>query len=213
MKYNYVVTELFARCPSLNSCKDEIIAAADLLDACYKNGNKVLLCGNGGSCADCDHITGELLKGFLSRRVLGDSVRAEMKAKNNELTDEDFDNLQLGLPAVSLCSFNALNTAFCNDVHPDYIFAQGTLALGKENDCLICLSTSGNSKNVVLAAKVAKSIGMKVISMTGAGGGKLKEISDITIAVPETETFKVQELHLPVYHYLCAEIEKRAFEK
>ncbi len=211
MKYNYVVNELFERCPALDVCKAEILAAADLLDDCYKNGRKLLLCGNGGSCADCDHITGELLKGFLSRRELSAAVRAELSAKNSELTDEDFDNLQLGLPAVSLCSLNALNTAFCNDVHPDYIFAQGTMALGKEGDCLICLSTSGNSKNVVLAAKVAKAIGMKVISLTGEGSGKLKAISDITIAVPEKETFKVQELHLPVYHYLCAEVEKRAF--
>jgi phosphoheptose isomerase len=134
-----------------------------------------------------------------------------MKSKNDLLTDEDFDNLQLGLPAISLCSLNALNTAFCNDVHPDYLFAQGTMALGKPGDILICISTSGNSKNVVNAAKVANAICMKVISLTGAGGGKLGTMSAYTVAVPETETFKVQELHLPVYHYLCAEVEKRAF--
>ena len=211
MKYNYETEELFTRYPALEACRSEIIGAADLLDDCYKKGGKILLCGNGGSCADCDHITGELLKGFLSRRELNSDVRAKMKSKNALLTEEDFDNLQLGLPAISLCSLNALNTAFCNDVHPDYLFAQGTMALGKPGDILICISTSGNSKNVVNAAKVANAIGMNVISLTGAGGGKLGTMSAYTVAVPETETFKVQELHLPVYHYLCAEVEKRAF--
>ena len=134
-----------------------------------------------------------------------------MKEKCQDISDETLAKLQNALPTISLSSFSALNTAFSNDVDADLVFAQGVLGLGKVNDVLIAISTSGNSKNVVEAAKVAKAIGVKVIALTGKSGGVLKNLADITIAVPESETYKVQELHLPVYHSICAEIESHFF--
>ena len=205
-----MIKELIERYPSLKKCENEILGAKDILIECYKNNGKVLCCGNGGSCADCEHIVGELMKGFLSLRALSDDKKAKMMEFCPEVRDM-LDKLQDGLPAISLTSFTGLNTAFCNDVDADLVFAQSLLALGRENDVLIALSTSGNSKNVVNAVKVAKSLGIKVISLTGEGGGKLAELSDICIKVPEKETYKVQELHLPIYHYLCAEVEKYFF--
>ena len=135
-----------------------------------------------------------------------------MKTNYPEIEDSILDKLQMGLPAISLPSFTALNSAFCNDVDPELIYAQALMGLGNKNDILLCISTSGNSKNVYGAAKVAKALGVKVIALTGNTGGKLKGISDICICVPETETFKIQELHLPVYHYLCAAIEEEFFK-
>ena len=205
-----MIKELIERYPNLEKCKNEILSARDILIECYKNNGKVLCCGNGGSCADCEHIVGELMKGFLSLRALNDDKKAKMMENCPEVSDM-LDKLQDGLPAISLTSFTGLNTAFCNDVDADLVFAQSLLALGRENDVLIALSTSGNSKNVVNAVKVAKSLGIKVISLTGEGGGKLAELSDISIKAPEKETYKVQELHLPIYHYLCAEVEKYFF--
>ena len=165
----------------------------------------MLLCGNGGSAADCEHISGELMKGFLLRRELSDTD----KEKFGEIADK----LQYGLPCIPLTSFQALTTAVSNDTSADMIFAQSVMALGKKDDVLIAMSTSGNSKNVLYAAKTAKAIGMQVISITGAKVSLLSEISDITIKLPETETYKVQELTLPVYHALCADIENEFFGK
>lgn len=207
----YSIDVLLKRYPMLEACKNDIINATELLCSCFDNGGKLLLCGNGGSCADCDHITGELLKGFLSARALSDKTKESMTGKCRQLSDDDLKSLQYGLPAISLCSLTALNTAFSNDVDAEFIFAQGVFALGKCGDCLMCISTSGNSVNVVKAAAVARSLGINVISLTGAGGGRLALLSDIVIAVPANETFMVQELHLPVYHYICAETERRMF--
>ena len=206
-----MLKELLERYPSLASCEKEITAARDALISCYEKGGKVLLCGNGGSCADCDHIVGELMKGFLKKRPLSDAKKAEMK-KNYAVADEILGALQAGLPAVSLPAITGLNSAFCNDVDPELIYAQSVLGLGKAGDILIALSTSGNAKNVAAAVAVAKSIGMTVIGMTGEKGGRLREMADITVNVPECETFKVQELHLPVYHYLCAAVEAHFFD-
>lgn len=202
--------ELFERYPVLEEIKKEIETAKETLIECYKNGGKVLCCGNGGSCADCEHIVGELMKGFLSLRKLPNEKREKMIARCPEIK-EMLDKLQGGLPAISLTSFTGLNTAFCNDVDADLVYAQSLMALAKENDVLLALSTSGNSKNVVNAVKVAKALGVKTISLTGEGGGKLSMNSDICIKAPEKETYKVQELHLPIYHYLCAEVEKYFF--
>ena len=207
-----MLMELFERYPSLTACEKEIVDARDALISCYENGGKVLLCGNGGSCADCDHIVGELMKGFLKKRPLSPERRAEMK-KNYDVDDEIINALQAGLPAVSLPAITGLNSAFCNDVDPELIYAQSVLGLGKTGDILFALSTSGNAKNVAAAVKVARSLGMTVIGMTGEKGGKLREMADITVCVPECETFKVQELHLPVYHYLCAAVEAHFFDK
>ena len=207
-----MLNELLERYSVLISCKEEITSAKEALIDCYKNGGKLLLCGNGGSCADCDHIVGELMKGFLKKRPLSDEKKAEMKKNFSAIEDEVLEKLQGALPAVSLPSITALNSAFCNDVDPELVYAQPLMSLAGENDILIAISTSGNSKNVYGAGKVAKALGVKVLALTGGTGGKLKEISDICICVPETETFKIQELHLPVYHYLCAATEEEFFK-
>lgn len=203
---------LLERYPALLVCKAEIEAARDALIACYEAGGKLLLCGNGGSCAACDHITGELLKGFLKLRPLTAEAKHKMKAKNPALDDGTLEKLQGGLPAVSLPALTALSTAICNDIDPTLIYAQSVLALGKEGDVLIAISTSGNAKNVGAAAGVAKSLGIKVVALTGENGGALDTAADICIHAPERETFQVQELHLPICHYLCAAMEEHFFE-
>ena len=207
-----MLNDLIRRYPILKECSSDIEKAKDALIECYKNNGKVLICGNGGSCADSDHIVGELMKGFLKLRPLSEEKKSEMKKNCNLIDDELLSKLQGGLPAIALPSITALNSAFCNDVDPEMIYAQSLMALGRKNDVLIAISTSGNSKNVFAALKVAKALGVKVIGLTGNTGGKLKEYADISICVPEVETYKVQELHLPVYHYLCASIEDYFFE-
>lgn len=205
--------DLLNRYPVLSSCAEKIDEAKDLIIDAYKNGSKLLLCGNGGSCADCEHIVGELMKGFMLKRPIGEKLKQSMKEKNCNLSDDVLSKLQLALPAVSLPGAVGLNSAFCNDVDPMLIYAQGVMGLGKENDVLVCISTSGNSKNCVAAAEVAKGLGLKVVALTGQSGGKLKEIADVCICAPETETYKVQEYHLPIYHYICASIESFFFRE
>lgn len=207
-----MIKELLSRYPNLNSCSDAIVNAKKELIKCYQSGGKLLLCGNGGSCSDCEHIAGELMKGFLKMRPLTDEKKTQMKAACPLVEDEMLNQLQRGLPAIPLSSFTALNSAFCNDVNAELVYAQTLMALAKEQDVLFAISTSGNSKNVVNAAKVAKALGIIVISLTGGEGGKIRELSDVCICVPEMETYKIQELHLPIYHYLCAEIEKCFFD-
>ena len=206
-----MINELVKRYSALQSETEAIEAAADTLVSGFKNGKKLLVCGNGGSCADCEHMVGELMKGFLSKRPLSKKQKSDMKANCPEISDEYLNRLQSAVPTISLPSFTALNTAFCNDVDPELVFAQPIMGLGQAGDMLIAISTSGNSKNVVAAALTAKALGLKTIGLTGKTGGKLKSICDICICVSETETFKVQELHLPVYHYLCAYAEKKLF--
>lgn len=207
-----MLNELMTRYPSLTACKNEIEAASKAWIDCYENGGKLMACGNGGSCSDSEHIVGELMKGFLKKRPLSEAQMAEMKKNNPAVDDTYLLKLQGGLPAFALNSFSALNSAFCNDVDPELVYAQLLMGLGRVGDVLVCISTSGNSKNVVAAAQVGKALDLKVIALTGQNGGKLKEIADICICVPETETFKVQELHLPVYHYLCAETEAHFYQ-
>ena len=206
-----MIKELIKRYPVLECCKEQIEAARDTLIECYEKGGKLLLCGNGGSSADCDHIVGELMKGFLLKRPINEADKARMRADSPELSDKTLNSLQMGLPAISLTSISALNTAFANDVDPELIYAQSVFALGKADDVLIAISTSGNAKNVCEAARVAGAIGMKVIALTGKDGGKLKSLSDVCVIAPECETYKIQELHLPIYHYICAEVEKHFF--
>lgn len=206
-----MLNELLERYPALKCIENDISSAADMLIEGFRGGNKLLLCGNGGSCADCEHIVGELMKGFLSLRPLTDIQKKQMRENCPDINDGYLSKLQRAVPAISLPSFTALNTAFCNDVDPELVFAQSLMGLGNQNDMLICISTSGNSANVVAAAKTAKALGLKTIGLTGKSGGKLKEICDVCLCVPETETFKVQELHIPVYHYLCAKVEKEIF--
>ena len=203
--------ELLTRYPALKSCAGEIGKTAEILISGFKAGNKLMLCGNGGSCADCEHITGELMKGFLSRRPISPEKKAEMKKLNPDIGEDVLSKLQLAVPAIPLPSLTGLNSVFCNDVDPSLVYAQELMGLGTPGDMLLCISTSGNSANCVAAAEVGKALGLTVIALTGAKGGRLKEKADICICVPETETFKVQELHLPVYHYLCAEVEATIF--
>lgn len=208
-----MLNELIERYPALECCADTLKTASEEIISCYENGGKLMLCGNGGSCADCEHIVGELMKGFLKMRPLSQDKKNEMKNNCKLLDDDTLSKLQAALPAISLPSIAGLNSAFCNDVDPELIYAQSLISLGNKGDILIALSTSGNSKNVFAAAKVAKGLGLKVIALTGATGGKLKDVADICIRVPETETFKIQELHLPVYHYLCAATEAHFFSE
>lgn len=191
------------RYPALSVCMEDIENAKELIIDTYKKGGKVLVCGNGGSAADCEHIVGELMKGFLSKRTVNDE----------RIHEELRNNLQGALPAISLPSQSAILSAFANDVEPDMVYAQLVYGYANENDLLIGLTTSGNSKNVVYAAQVAKAKGAKVLGLTGANESKLSKIADITIKAPETETYKIQEYHLPIYHYLCAEVEKYFFEE
>lgn len=203
-----MLNELLLRYPQLESCQDDIVKSVDMIIDCYKKGGKLILCGNGGSCTDCDHIVGELMKGFLKLRPLSEDKKAEMKNNCDLVDDELLSKLQGGLPAISLPSITALNSAFCNDVDPELMYAQPLMSLANKNDILIGISTSGNSKNVFGAVKVAKALGIKVIGLTGQTGGKIKGVADVCICAPETETFKIQELHLPIYHYLCAAVEE-----
>ena len=202
---------LYERYENLNTAKQSIENAKNVIINSFKSGGKLLLCGNGGSCADCDHIVGELMKGFLGKRSLSEAQKQKMINNVNYINREWLDELQGGLPAISLTSPTALNTAFCNDVNPELLYAQQLMGLGRTEDVLFCISTSGNSKNVCAAAIVGKALGITVVALTGESGGKLKDIADICICAPETETYKIQELHLPIYHYICAEIEKYFF--
>lgn len=196
-----MLKELLERYPQLKVCEEQIKSAMELIRDTYKNGGKVLVCGNGGSCSDSEHIVGELMKGFKSMR----------KVTDERIPEELRSGLQGALPAISLPSQTGVLSAFINDVDPDMMYAQLVYGYATEKDLLIGLSTSGNSKNVVNAAKVAKAVGAKAMAMTGKKESKLSEICDACIRVPETETYKIQELHLPVYHYLCAQIEADTF--
>ena len=203
--------ELFERYPSLKECERDIDKALNLLRDTYTSGGTVYVCGNGGSCSDSDHIVGELMKGFLKKRPISPE---EKQAFVDIFGDEAFSSkLQSAIPAVSLTAQSAIISAFANDVDPELVYAQLVYGYATENDLVIGLSTSGNSKNVVYAQMAAKVKGAKTISMTGMKESKLSELSDVTIRVPECETFKIQELHLPVYHYLCAAIEDDFFDE
>ena len=195
---------LIERYPSLAVCREDIEKTVEAILEMYHASGKLLLCGNGGSCADCEHISGELLKGFLlERKPLPEEV--------DGLDESIASALQRGIPAVPLTSLTAVSTAFANDVAPENIFAQLVFSLGGKADVVLGISTSGNSGNVLRAVKTAKVRGLKTVAMTGAKGGKIADVADICIKVPETETFKVQELHLPVYHAICAEVEDVLF--
>lgn len=200
--------------PSLFHVESLLSESVEKICECYKNGGKVLVCGNGGSAADSEHIVGELMKGFRKKRPLQDKAGEIIRAASDEEEGKFMvRNLQEGLPAISLVSHSALITAFVNDVEPQMVFAQQVLGYGKEGDIFIGLSTSGNSKNVVYGAKVAKSLCMTVIGFTGAGDSKMSEIADITLRSTMTETYKVQEEHIKFYHLICAAVENEFYEE
>ena len=206
-----MIKELISRYGALTVCEEEIVKAAEMLCECYKNSGKVLTLGNGGSAADALHIVGELMKCFVLDRKLDEDMRAKLLEVGGKDGEMLANNLEAPLPAISLLNETSLDTAYSNDACPELCFAQQVLGLGNAGDVLIAISTSGNSKNAVLAAKVAAAKGVKVISMTGEGGGKLKEVSHVTIAVPDTETYRIQEFHLPIYHTLCLVLEEEFF--
>ena len=214
------ISTLLSQHPALASCQNAILAAGELMIDTYRTGHKILLCGNGGSAADCDHITGELLKGFMSRRPLSAMERMALEIANQDEDTGEKDpdipllasHLQGALPAISLPNQTALISAFCNDVDAQLVYAQLVWGLGNEGDLLICLSTSGNSRNVILAAKAAKAKGMATLALTGESPSVLSDICDLTVHAPASETYRVQEYHLPIYHYLCATVEQCFFE-
>ncbi len=192
---------LLDRYPDLTLCAKDIKNAFALMVDTYKNGGKILVCGNGGSAADAEHIVGELMKGFkLARKVIDERISPDLREK-----------LQGALPAISLNSQTGLMTAIANDIDADMIFAQQVYGYANKNDLVVGISTSGNSQNVVNAIRIAKDLNIKAIALTGENGGMLKDLATISICVPATETYKIQEYHLPIYHYLCTEVEKEIF--
>lgn len=201
------LNDLIKRYPLLSSCESEIKGATQLIINAFTNGKRLYICGNGGSAADADHIAGELMKGFLKRRPLTDKQISQFDDKQLAL------GLMQGLPTVSLHSQSAFLTAFLNDEKPSLLYAQALYALGKKDDILLAISTSGNSQNVVNAAKTARAIGCKVISLVGAKECKLDKLSDIIIHADHTDTYRIQELHLPIYHYICAAVEDCFFKE
>lgn len=202
---------LVERYPSLESAKNDIVAAYLLLEESYENGGKLLVAGNGGSAADAEHIVGELMKGFKLPRKPKTDFAEKLVAENQELGAVLAENLQGALPAIALDGHPALSTAYMNDCEPLLCFAQQVNGYGKSGDVFLGISTSGNSKNVLFAATTAHAKGMKVIGLTGAKDSKLKDMSDVCIKAPQTETYMIQELHLPIYHCLCLMLEDKFF--
>ena len=202
---------LIERYPQIDKCKKEIEQAYLILEESYANGNKLLVAGNGGSAADSEHIVGELMKGFENPRKLSSEYKEKLMSVNDELGKVLGGNLQMALPTIALDGHVALTTAYMNDCEPLLCFAQQVNGYGKEGDVFLGISTSGNSKNILYAAVVAKAKGMKVVALTGAKDSKLSQIADVTIKAPETRTYRIQEYHLPIYHCLCLMLEERFF--
>lgn len=206
-----IFNEFFNRYPTLNCVKDDIYKTVQILLNASKN-NKILLVGNGGSASDCQHIAGELMKSFMLKRSLEDSTKTDLINNFGEDGKYLAENLEQGIKCIPLIGFDALSTAYANDKTADLVFAQQVNALGDKNDVLICISTSGNSKNAIYAAQMAKVKGLTVISLTGETGGKIKDYSDITIKAPSNIVYEIQELHLPIYHLICLMVESESFE-
>jgi len=206
--YDVPLDDVIKRYPVLTACRTNIEAAVTIMIQSFQNGGKLLLCGNGGSAADAEHWSGELLKGFCSRRVLTENEKETLSPKL-------VDKLQGGLPAIPLNGFLSLSSAFANDVDPELVYAQLVWSLGNDKDVLVGISTSGNAKNILSAFEVAKAKGLMTVALTGECGGKLSQSGwcDICIKVPQTKTYLVQELHLPVYHAICLLLEQHFFNQ
>lgn len=211
MKGENILTDLLNRYSELQPLKEQVAVAAETIIEAYKNGGKVLVCGNGGSCSDADHIVGELMKSFEGRRPLAKELQDELISLSPETGKMLAEKLQQGLPAISLTVHQSLITAIANDISGEVIYAQQVVGWGNKGDVLIGLSTSGNSQNVIDAMIVARAKGLITIGMTGETGGKMREWSDVLINVPQRRTAYVQELHLPVYHALCMLVEIEFF--
>lgn len=207
-----ILDELIERYPVLSVCKGDIKAAYDMISECYLDDGKLLVAGNGGSAADAEHIVGELMKEFKKHRYLDKEMRGKIMAINSELGVDLCENLQGALTAIALTGNVALSTACLNDVNGTIGFAQQVLGYGRKNDVFLGITTSGNSRNILNAIVTAQAKEMGAIVLTGRDGGKAKALADISIVVPENETYKIQELHLPIYHTLCLMLEDRFFE-
>lgn len=206
------IHEFFQRHEELIPLREDILQAGQMLIEAFEGGNQVLMCGNGGSCADCDHIAGEFLKGFLLKRPVPQEIRKVFEEKYGAEGAEIAGKLQQGLPAISLNTHSAAISAFANDVDPELVYAQQVLAYGKPGDVLIGISTSGNATNVAAAVMTANSIGVHTIGLTGKDGGKLAKLADLALIMPQMETYRIQEDHLAVYHLLCAMAEYELFD-
>jgi len=209
--YEKMLSELFLRYPKLNSQSENIRAAFESIIKCYESEGKLLVCGNGGSASDAEHIVGEMMKGFMNPRELTEEQKLSLSSACKETGEYLAKNLQRGLPAISLVSQTSLITAYSNDMQPDMIFAQQVFSYGKPLDLLLGITTSGTSTNIINAIKVAKAVGMSSILLTGNKNNKYFGLADVTIHVDEIETYKIQELHLPIYHTLCAAVEAYFF--
>ena len=206
------IDSFFKAQSELRGMKESVLLSVSAIAGVFADGKKLLLCGNGGSCADCDHIAGELLKGFLKRRPVPDTLKEKLSVVYGEEGARIAVSLQQGLPAISLCTHSAAISAFANDVDPEYVFAQQVLAYGREGDILLAISTSGNAKNVNAAVKTAKAMGLYTIALTGSVGGQLARNADLVLSAPSAETNRIQEYHVMIYHLLCASVEEEIFD-
>ncbi len=211
MELEKQLMDLIRRYPVLAPVKEKICQAYEILEQCYEAGGKLLVAGNGGSCADSEHIVGELMKGFCKKRPVSMDFARSLAEADKERGEELAKKLQGTLPAIALTGHPGLSTAFLNDVDGLLGFAQQTYGYGAKGDVFLGISTSGNAKNILYAVAVAKAKGMKVIGLTGKDGGELGRAADVAIIVPEEETYRIQELHLPIYHGLCLMLEERFF--
>ena len=209
--YIIMFENLLERYPVLFSCKEDIIQAYSLMESTYAHDGKLLVAGNGGSAADSEHIAGELMKRFKLPRPIDSSLADRLVSVDSERGKHLAANLEKSLMAIPLVAHEALSTAYINDVNGYGVFAQQLLGFGRVGDTFLAISTSGNSENILNAVVVAKAMDINVIGLTGADGGTLKDYADVTVRVPETETYKIQELHLPIYHCWCMMLEERFF--
>lgn len=203
--------DLVLRYPALKQLKPDMKTFYMILRESYENGGKLLIAGNGGSCADAEHIVGELMKGFVKKRPVTEEMAAILKSIDPERGERLAGCLQQGLAAIALTGHPALSTAFLNDVDAGMIYAQQVLGYGRPGDVLLGITTSGNSENIMYAAVAARAKGMKVLGLAGRDGGKLKEFCDAAVVVPDDETYRIQELHLPIYHTMCLMLEEHFF--
>lgn len=204
---------LMKRYPVLEACKEEIIGGYELMETCYKNGGKLLIAGNGGSAADSEHIAGELMKRFKTPRSIPEDLKKKLIEVDSIRGENLAKNLERPLMAIPLVAHEALTTAYINDVDGLGVFAQQLYGFGREGDVFLGITTSGNSQNVMSATVVARALGIKVLGLTGENGGELSQVANVCVKVPETETYMVQELHLPVYHCWCLMLEDKFFGK
>ena len=206
------IAQLIERYPVLASVENEIRTAYQVLEKAYTNHKKLLVGGNGGSCADAEHIVGELMKGFVKKREIPEKMQERLLGLDQELGKQLANGLQSSLRAIAITGHAGLSTAFANDVDPEMTYAQQVNGYGDEGDVLLAISTSGNSKNLIYAALTARAKDMPVVLLSGKDGGKLRTIADVSIVVPNQKTYQIQELHLPIYHALCLQLEDKFFK-